>query len=124
MAWCIGRQSGRWRPRDERGVADRGGSVAASVASARRSVRIEMLLPAARAICLRCVAACETDARTAACGVAACAGAMHRGTAAASFSGLSSGPDDPRSKRAGDTRAVRTARVVRIAAHARAPGVV
>ncbi|KVR55521.1 hypothetical protein WL65_06235 [Burkholderia ubonensis] len=62
MAWCIGRQSGRWRPRDERGVADRGGGVAASVASARRSMRIDALAPAMRVGSLRCVAACETDA--------------------------------------------------------------
>ncbi|WP_155122423.1 hypothetical protein [Burkholderia ubonensis] len=83
-----------------------------------------MLLPATRAACLRCVAACETGARTAACGVAACAGAMHRETVAASFGSLLDGVGDPRSKRAGDSRAVRTSRVVGIAAHARTPGVV
>ncbi|KUZ66024.1 hypothetical protein WI36_03845 [Burkholderia ubonensis] len=87
-------------------------------------MRVDMLLPATRAACLRCVAACETGARHAACGVAAYAGAMHRESVAASFSSLSDGADDPRSKRAGDRRVVRTSRVVRIAAHARAPGVV
>ncbi|WP_175933912.1 hypothetical protein [Burkholderia ubonensis] len=49
---------------------------------------------------------------------------MHRETVAAGFGSLSDGADDPRSKRAGDSHVVRTSRVVHIAAHARAPGVV
>ncbi|PCE31301.1 hypothetical protein BZL54_16280 [Burkholderia ubonensis subsp. mesacidophila] len=81
-------------------------------------------MAATRAACLRCVAARETDLQNTACGVAACTGAMHREIVAGSFKRLPGGAADPRSKHAGATRSVRSSRVVRIAAHARAPGAV